>query len=346
MAKTTIKDVASAAGVSTMTVSRVINRRQDVSAETRQRVLEVVEALDYAPNSAARSLSQGRSNTIGVVTSHIEHYGPSRTLVGIEQQSNALGFSLLLSLIYDPEHADGPAIIRNMLANQVSGIVWAAAAMGHYRAAIYDFVRTTSTPVIFMDGEPIPGISALAADNEEGGRQMTRHLLSQGYRRVAIITGPLSWTSARARYAGWLETMREAGVTDIDNLYVEGDWTPASGAAGLTQLLRQSPDIDAVFACNDEMALGALQAATSAGRSVPHDLGIAGYDNIPGAAYFNPPLTSVKQDLASNGRRAVEMLDEMQNAHLRGERPEPGIEWVQPHLIVRRSTVRNGGAPD
>ncbi len=344
MSRTTIKDVAEAAGVSTMTVSRVLNQRHDVSLETRQRVQEIIQLLGYAPNSAARSLSQGRSNTLGVVTSHIEYYGPSRTLVGIETQIKELGFSMLLHLIYDPSRDDEMDAMRAMLSQQVSAIVWAVAEVGFKRAALYESARKLSTPIIFLNAEPQPGLLMLSIDNVAGARAATSHLLAQGFRRIGIISGPLTWTASVERLRGWQEALQAFGLKADDRLCAEGDWTPASGEAGMAQLLAQAPEIDAVFVCNDEMALGALQAVRNAGLRVPDDLGMVGYDDAAIAPYFDPPLSSVRQGLKASGARAVQMLTNMRNAQNEVIPIRPTVEVLQPSLVIRQSSLKRGGA--
>jgi LacI family transcriptional regulator len=336
--RVTIKQVAKEAGVSTQTVSRVINNRPDVAPETRQRVLQVIDELGYRPSHIARSLIQGRSRTLGAVGYGLEYFGPSRTLSGIEQQANELGYSLLLSLIRQPERNDVEQLFRHMLSRYVDGIVWAVPEIGNNRDWIQQEIPQLSVPVVFLSTQPRPNQSVVAVDNRSGGRMATKHLLDQGYQNIGLITGPLDWWEARQRQLGWQDVLKE--VTIENNLVVEGDWTAESGEQGLRQLLEQRPDMDAVFVCNDQMALGALQAARQRGVRVPEDLALVGFDDIPESAYFYPPLSTVRQDMVELGRCAVRELGRMIEASQQDKAViEPKTISLQPELIVRESSA-------
>ncbi|HEX9018543.1 MAG TPA: LacI family DNA-binding transcriptional regulator, partial [Anaerolineaceae bacterium] len=308
--RATIKEVAQAAGVSTQTVSRVLNDRPDVSEDTRLRVRAVIAELGYSPNVLARSLIQGRSHTLGVVGYGLGYYGPSRVLTGIERRANELGYSLLLSLLRDPEINTGEGIFHALLDRQVDGIIWAVPEIGSNRDWIADTLRRLSNPVVFINMEPGPGLAVAAMNNRSGAGLAVHHLLEQGYRRIGIITGPVSWWESRQREQGWQEAMQGVGVApcSLDQLKAVGDWYPTSGETGLEELLRRCPDLEAVFACNDLMAAGALRAARRLGRRVPQDLAIIGYDDTPEAPYYAPPLTTIRQPLVEMGGKAVEML--------------------------------------
>ena len=339
VSKITIKHVAKKAGVSTMTVSRVLNNRPDVAAETRRRVQEVIEELGYAPNMAARGL-KGRSRTLGVVATGIEYYGPSRTLASIERRANELGLSLLLSLITDPETESGEDTLTNLLAHQIEGILWAVPEIGNNREWLYERMQEIDTPVVFLNTEPRGDISMSAVDNFYGGKLATQHLVEQGYRHIGIVTGPLSWWEAQQRLEGWRAVLAEHDMAaDIDKLQSYGDWSPASGEAGLLQLLGQARLLDAVFASNDQMALGVLKAAKEVGLSVPDDLAIVGFDDIPESAYFSPPLTTIKQGLTEMGATTVNMLYESIESREIGEENSPCVAWITPQLIVRKSSI-------
>jgi LacI family transcriptional regulator len=336
--RVTIKQVAKEAGVSTQTVSRVINHRPDVASETRRRVLQVINRLGYRPSNIARSLIQGRSYTLGAVGYGLEYFGPSRTLSGIEQQANELGYSLLLSLIRQPERNDVEQVLRDMLSRYVDGIVWAVPEIGNNRDWIQQEIPQLFVPVVFLSTHPRPKQSVVSVDNRSGGRMATQHLLDQGYQNIGLITGPLDWWEARQRQLGWQDALKE--VTIENSLVVEGDWTAESGEQGLRQLLAQRPDVDAVFVCNDQMALGALQAARQMGVQVPEDLALVGFDDIPESAYFYPPLSTVRQDMVELGRCAVRELGRMIEASQKDKAViQPKTILLQPELIVRASSV-------
>lgn len=336
----TIKDVAQAAGVSTQTVSRVINSRPDVSPDTRSRVQQIVNELGYSPNVIARSLSRGRTNTFGVVGFGLSYFGPSSVLLGIEQKSNDLGFSLLLSLLDDFDAAQIDGILSNLLSRQVDGIIWAVPGNDRLIGELSGRFNEISVPVVYLNKLKSRDEVIVAMDNRLGGRLATDHLLEQGYRRIGIITGPIDWWEAQEREKGWRETMGNAGLTNLEEIIVNGDWTAASGEIGLHNLIAKSPDIDAVFACNDQMALGALQAARQMGIKVPQDLGMVGFDNIPEAAYFYPSLTTIRQNVNALGALAVDQMCSIINAREINEEFEPEVKWIQPRLIVRNSSKR------
>jgi LacI family transcriptional regulator len=335
----TIKDVAKAAGVSSMTVSRVLNDRPDVSPTTRKRVQKVIEELGYAPSEIARSLSQGRSSTIGVVSSGLEFYGPSRILVGIEKQSNELGFSLMVRLLNNPIKSRGERALSELIANQVAGIIWAVAEIGDQREWLYQHRDKEATPIVFLSLNPRPNTTLVAVDNRLGGRLATGHLLEQGYQKIGIITGPLEWWEARERELGWQEVLQQAGRENLEHLKEHGDWTAASGFNAMVKLLDRVPDLEAVFVSNDSMALGALRAVARCGRSVPHDLAVVGFDDIPESAYFSPPLTTVRQGLLRVGSEAVCLLNQILQARRKEEPFAAQVTITEPQLIVRQSSL-------
>ncbi|HEX9017913.1 MAG TPA: LacI family DNA-binding transcriptional regulator [Anaerolineaceae bacterium] len=337
--RVTIRDVARAAGVSTQTVSRVLNERTDVSAQTRARILAIIAELGYSPNALARSLIQGHSRTLGVVAYGLSYYGPSRVLTGIEHRANALGYSVMLSLLHDPETNDGQELFFNLRSRQVDGIIWAVPEIGANRAWIGEHVDPMDCPVVFINMQPDQGASVAAIDNREGGRLATGHLLAQGYRRIGLISGPDSWWEARQREQGWREAMQAGGVAPgtLDAFKVAGDWYPSSGSNGLETLLRRHPYLEAVFACNDPMAAGALQAARRLGRRVPEDLAIVGFDDTPEAVYYYPSLTTIRQPLAELGARAVDMVIHTASG---AAQPTPQALWMHPELVIRESSAR------
>ncbi len=338
--KITIKDVAKAARVSTQTVSRVINFRPDVSPETKERVQRVIKELGYSPNVIARSLVRGRSNTFGVVGWGLGYFGPTSILKGIEQKTNELGFSLLLSLIEDFEPSRINDITNNLLSRQVDGIIWAVPGNDRMVGQLSSRFKRISVPIVYINKSMRAGDVIVDLDNHLGARLATEHLLEQGYTCVGIITGPSDWWEAQRREEGWRAVMGESGVSDLEMLKVVGDWSASSGYVALRDLLTKSPQVDAVFACNDQMALGALQAARDLGIHVPQDLGIVGFDDIPESAYFYPSLTTVRQDAEKLGAMAVERMCDIIRAREEGEMYAPDIFWVKPRLIIRKSSVR------
>jgi LacI family transcriptional regulator len=339
---TTLKDVAKLAGVSTKTVSRVVNNQGEISIETRQRVQAAIEQLGYRPNILARSLIHQRTNTLGVVTWGIDYFGPSRTVVGIEQQAHQLGYSLFLNLMDRPDNGDSERVLDTLIAHRVDGILWAVPEVGNNRAWLESSHLEQLPPVVFLSMEPRPGLAVVAVDNFSGATQATQHLIDQGRRKIGIITGPLTWWEARERYNAWKAVLHQANLATPSSLMVEGEWTAAAGEQGLHKLLNQEPGIDAVFASSDQIALGALSTAHRLGLKIPQDLAIVGFDNIPESACFWPPLTTVYQQLIDVGRIAVQTLHSMIKATRQFETPdESTVTLVKPELIVRASSLKS-----
>ncbi|MGZ6273596.1 MAG: LacI family DNA-binding transcriptional regulator [Candidatus Limnocylindrales bacterium] len=339
----TIRDIAAASGVSTQTVSRVINNRPDVAAETFARVQKVIQETGYTPNMLARGLTQGRSHTLGVVAYGLEYFGPSRIVGAIERQAAEMGYGISLNLILEPETEDVQNVLNGLRSRQVDGIIWAVPEVSNNRA--WSRSKSTELPVPVMLVGGMFGKShlpSIAIDNNAIGRLATEHLVAGGYRHLGIITGPLTWWEAQQRLGGWRETIEATGREVEDSLIVEGDWTVSSGQQGLYRLLEACPDIDAIFASNDQMALGVLHAAHTIGRRVPDDLSVVGVDNIAEASHFWPPLTTVYQPLADAGVLAAQAIYQLiaRSRQTRRQAQEPLLEnkLLEPELIVRESS--------
>jgi LacI family transcriptional regulator len=340
--RVTIREVAQAAGVSTQTVSRVLNYRPDVASETVARVREVIAELSYSPNLLARGLTQGRTHILGVVAYGLDYFGPSRIITGIEQRAATMGYSISLTLIHRPESDAVDEILTNLASRQVDGILWAIPEVANNRAWLRSPSRDVPVPLVLVGGTAVEhGYSSIGIDNQAMGRLATEHLRDGGARRVGIITGPLDWWEARQRQEGWRLTM-EASGTPLDGLVAEGDWSPASGEAALERLIESAPDLDAVFASNDQMALGALHAAHRRGLRVPEDLALVGVDDMAEGSHYWPPLTTVHQPLREAGMLAVQTIDRLIRSIREGHRPDdPAAQsstMLRPRLIIRESS--------
>jgi len=336
----TIRDVAAAAGVSHQTVSRVLNDRPDVAEGTRRHVLQVIAELEYQPNAIARSLTQRRTLTLGVVTAGLDYAGPSRTLNGITEQTERMGYALLLKELPHFDTQDLEPIFRSLIARQIDGIIWAVAEVGNNRAWLQDQLGRLSVPMIFLTMQARPGVSIVAVDNYAGGRIATEHLLEQGYRNIGHISGPLDWWESRQRKAGWRDAMQAAGVLLADLHSEEGDWSSASGEWAIGRLLANYPEMDAVFVGNDQMALSVLQTACRRGIRVPEGFAVVGFDGLPETAHYWPPLTTVYQDQQLLGRTSVEELVRMvESSGKGGDENEPRAILLKPQLILRASSI-------
>ncbi|WP_254390686.1 LacI family DNA-binding transcriptional regulator [Streptomyces sp. AC550_RSS872] len=326
---TTMTEVARAAGVSQKTVSRVVNGEPHVSPEVRDRVLRVIGELDYRPNNAARALLLGRYRRIGVVSLGTALYGPSTLLFTLERAMQRAGYSFALAGTLEGQPVS--VAVEALLEQGVDGIVLSEPIDDGTPLRL-----GADVPVVSL-GEGVDlteGVGAVVcADGVAAARIATEHLLSLGHRTVWHIPGPQNWWAARDRLRGWREALAAAGAPEPP-LATEGDWSPAAGYAAGRQLARLT-DVTAVFVANDDMAIGALHAFTEAGRRVPDDISVIGYDDIPAAAYLSPPLTTVRQNFAAVADRAVDHLI----ALIEG-RPEPA-EPTEPavELTVRASTA-------
>ena len=339
----TIREVAEAAGVSAQTVSRVMNNRPDVAPDTYERIQRIIAEIGYSPNMLARGLTQGRSHVLGVVAFGLDYFGPSRVLTGIDQQAAELGYAISLNLIHRPETGDVPEILSGLFARQVDGVIWAIPQVGSNLDWSHHLAQHLPVPVVLVGGMAgQTSLPSIGIDNRAIGRLATEHLLAGGARNIGLITGPRNWWEAREREAGWRETTASSPFGDTSGPIFEGDWTAASGEEGLHRLLAASPSVDAVFASNDQMALGVLHAAHTLGRRVPGDLSVVGVDNMPEGSHFWPPLTTVHQPLGDAGVLAVERVDDaIRRLTSRRSFPnamEPLTTQLQPKVIVRESS--------
>jgi LacI family transcriptional regulator len=338
----TIREVAAAAGVSAQTVSRVINNRPDVAPETSERVREVIRQTGYAPNMLARGLTQGRSHVLAVVAYGLDYFGPSHVVTAIERRAAERGYAIMLNLLLEPTPATVDHLLNGLSARQVDGIIWAIPEVGDNRDLLRSRVSELSVPVILVGGMTgRPFLPSIAIDNAAIGRLATEHLISGGVSRLGIITGPLSWWEARQRRAGWEQTLVSHGISPNDCAVYEGDWTVSSGAEAFASMRATCPKIDAIFAGNDQMALGVLHAAHNLGLRVPEDLAVVGVDNTAESSHFWPPLTTVDQPLGRAGELAVEVIDDLISGSDRVRRAleiAPEATLLEPRLVLRESS--------
>jgi DNA-binding LacI/PurR family transcriptional regulator len=325
-----IADVASLAGVSHQTVSRVLNDHPSVRQLTRARVLAAIDQLGYRPNTAARALASGRSKTLGVVALDTTLYGPSSTLNSIQQAAQHEGYFVSVMAVHALDRPSVGEAVRRLTSQAVEGLAVIAPFASAHDALAY---LPTGTPVVAVEGDPEGDVAVVTVDQAAGARLATQHLLAAGYETVFHVAGPVEWLEARGRAAGWRATLEAAGADVTPPLY--GDWSARSGYnAG--QVLAQIPDARAIFVANDHMALGVLRALNERGRRVPEDVSVVGFDDTPESAYFIPPLTTVRQDFQRVGRAAVQLLvDQLTTGTPRRDRVQ-----IDPELVCRRSSLK------
>ncbi len=323
-----IHDVARIAGVSYQTVSRVLNSNPRVLPETRQRVLDAIDSLGYRPNQAARALVTKRSRTIGVIMSQTANYGPTTSLTAIEQAAKEAGYRLSITTLVSSESASIKSALDYLLTQSVEALVVIAPQV-RVLEAIKELA--VDVPLVTLQSSNVD-VHSTSIDQVAGAKLATRHLIDLGHTEILHISGPQDWIEAEARMQGYLDELNDADLRT--RAPILGDWTAHFGYYAGLELLRFR-DFSAVFAGNDQMALGFIHACRDAGLDVPGDVSVVGFDDIPEAAHFHPPLTTVRQNFAEAGRRAVSLL----LAELQGEAAVDG-EQVRPDLIVRGSTAR------
>ncbi|WP_438352273.1 LacI family DNA-binding transcriptional regulator [Microbacterium sp. CJ88] len=327
-------DVALLAGVSHQTVSRVINGTGNVAPEIRERVEVSIQKLRYRRNPAARALATSRSMSIGVVSYGLAQYGPSVALTGIADQVRAAGYSTSIVSLIEVDRARMRQALDHLVADSVDGIIILAPLDAALTAI--DRFDADAPLVVFHPGAD-EGEDRVVTDEVAGARLATEHLLDLGHASVHHVSGPPGWLGTSARLLGWSRALSERGL--VAHPHLEGDWTTRSGhQAGLR--LAADPTVTAVFAANDQMALGVVKALTDSGRSVPDDVSVVGFDGVPESAFFRPGLTTVRYDFADVGRRAVDHILDL----MRGEDPAPPPR-IAPALIVRESTAPSRTAP-
>jgi len=336
--KVTIKDIARICKVSTQTVSRVLNNRVDVAPETRIAIEKAIAELGYQPSALARSLVQQRSYTLGIIIAGLDYSGVYLTLNGITEHCEAFNYSLLLKELANIDETDIVPIIKSLITNQVEGIIFAAPEIGTNVQTVQSQLPVVCPPIVFLKSQSSKQHLTIGVDNYDGARQATEHLVKVGRKKIGLISGPLDWLEARQRRQGWADVLMSIGVVVSDSHWAMGNWSSQSGAAAFAELLQKYPDIDAVFASNDQMDLGVLHYAAAHGIRVPEDLAVVGFDDLPEAAYYTPTLTTVKHPLRELGRYAVKSL----LALIEGEQEAVSdqVLTLRTELVIRDSTQR------
>jgi DNA-binding LacI/PurR family transcriptional regulator len=321
-------DVAKLAGVSHQTVSRVLNDHPNVREQTRNRVRAAITALGYRPNRAARTLATGTSQAIGVVSRGAAHYRQAAMFSGIAQAAHRLGLTIITEYVPELDRRPAADAISRLLDQRVEGLVVITPA-DLASDALEDV--PPDIPLVTIDGEPDRATELVTVDQEAGAYVATTHLLEAGHRTVWHVTGPKQWFGHYSRLAGWQRALTEHDA-DIPPP-ITADWSAASGyQAG--QILARTKHATAVFAANDHLALGIIRAMHEQRRRVPRDFSVVGFDDVPEAAYFIPPLTTIRPDYDAVVNASLELL----LAQIRTGCAPPERLILKPALI-RRSSV-------
>lgn len=295
-------DVARLAGVSHQTVSRVLNGHPNVRERTRLRVRAAIEQLGYRPNRAARALATGKSQHLGVVAQNSTLFGPTSLLAAFELAAAAQGFVVSVRRVRVLDRTSIAEAVEHHREQRVAGIMVIAPTASADEALAE---VPPDIPLVAVDGDSDRGVTAVTVDQEAGGQLATRHLLEAGHKTVWHVAGPSDWFDAAGRVRGWQRALEEAGV-EVPPVN-PADWSAASGyRTGL--MLARMPEVTAVFAANDHLALGLLRALFERGRSVPDDVSVVGFDDVPEASFFIPPLTTVRPDFDKVAAEALGVL--------------------------------------
>ncbi|MDX3101989.1 LacI family DNA-binding transcriptional regulator [Nonomuraea angiospora] len=323
-------DVAAMAGVSSQTVSRVVNNRSNVEEETRRRVLSAMRVLGYRPNTAARALVTGQFRTLGLISFGLSSFGNARTVDAVTRAAQRAGYTVNMIAVESQTEQAVHEAFDQLTLQAVDGIVL-------IEAQILDTPSLRlppGVPVVMADGDVSHRHPMVDTDQALGARLVTRHLLDLGHETVWHVAGPEDSYAARRRAESWHATLKEAAAATPRLLF--GDWSAASGYKAGRELARR-PGVTAVFAANDQMALGVMRAMIEAGHRVPEDVSIAGFDDLDESAYLSPPLTTVRQDFDVVAEKIVSlMIGQIET----GAAPS-ATAFVAPELVVRQST----GAP-
>ncbi len=337
--RVTIRDVAKHAGVSHQTVSRVINGDSLVTPATRARVETAIAELDYQPNAIARSLAAGRTHTLACLAPNLTDYTFARIIEGAEAECRQHGFFLISSSA--PDETTFAALINELVpSRRVEGLMVINPYIDQRAQYLPD-----NFPTVFIGGHPRDGldVDAITLDDCGAARLAVRHLAELGHERIAMITGPLVEDCTRDRITGYRSALTGARLKADPALIVQGDWSATSAHNATLDLMKIKRPPTAIFAQNDRMALGALRAARDLGLRVPGQLSVIGLDDMPLASYFDPPLTTMRQDMFAIGRTAAQLLvravEQPQAQHQQLRQPA--------ELIIRQSTgkraMKGGG---
>ncbi|MFA0304715.1 LacI family DNA-binding transcriptional regulator [Vibrio splendidus] len=326
----TFKDVAKLAGVSTQTVSRVTNGSQDVAESTRNKVNAAIKQLGYVPNKGAQMLSRAKSTSVGLVTLDMALHGAAMIANGVRMQAHDMGYGVAFSVVSEPNLANTREAIRELMAQQVDSIILNVpleSADAEWLVEQYQHLN-----LIFIDVPSNSQVNYVCGDHAEGAKLAAQHLLESGRTDFLLITGPNESSASKIRHQSWLAALSDA-ESKVQYQY-QGNWQAESGYLGVREAVAKQAVFDAVLVASDQMALGALRALQELQIPVPDKVAVVGFDGIEDSAFFNPPLTTIKQDFTTIGRQAV-VLAEKLNANSQDALLQHHIETV---LLPRESS--------
>lgn len=337
----TIRDVAREAGVSIQTVSNVLNSRHGVAPDTRGRVRDAIQRLGYRPSDAARSLRSGQSRTVGLLIGDVSNPYYAELCRGAEDAARSRGYSIIFGST-EGQLDRISQLARVFQERRVAGIV-SSAGIAEPKSEQFFQQLSTQTPLVQL-GRPLPSsnLPQVIVDDLRGGYVAASHIISLGRRRVALITGPLRTRPGQLRLEGYRSALRDWDLPELADLVVEGDFTYNSGFEAATRLLALSPAIDGIVAGNDLTAIGAIACLTRAGRRIPDDVAVIGYDDAEIGRLYVPPISTIAQPKYQLGFRGVSLLVDRVESIARdpeGRAPESVVEQLDCELVARCSST-------
>ena len=329
----TIRDVARQAGVSHQTVSRVINGSDDVLPETRAVVEAAIEELGYRPSAIARSMARGLTHTLAIISPNLTDYTFASVIEGAELEARQHDYFVLSSSASDPQAFQG--LVDELVGHRrVDGLI----VINPYADERFEFLPK-EFPVVFVGARSHDeNVCSISLDDEKVAYEATQHLISLGHKRIALVTGPMEEDCSQDRLVGFQRALNEAGISFDQSLMFEGDWSATSGSEALADFVKKGNLPTAVFAQNDRMAMGVMRAARDADLKVPDQLSVIGVDDMPLSSYFDPPLTTMRQDMPLIGQEAIRKLIEI----IQNKTVEQTVLKLPAQLVVRQSTVKGG----
>lgn len=322
-------DVARVAGVSHQTVSRVLNDFPGIRPETRRRVQAAITELGYRRNIAARTLASTRSKIIGVVAYGTSQFGPANVMLGLHAAAGSTPYTLAVAALSEVSTESFNAAVERLLEQRVEALI---VLVPHRAVLRMAQSMDADIPMVVVEGDLSATPLTAGVDQVQGARLATRHLLDLGHETVVHLAGPPDWSEAMARRDGWRAVLEESN-RPVPPLRWGGDWSARSGYVTGRSLARE-PGVTAVFAANDQMALGLVHALRETGRRVPGDVSVVGFDDLPESEYFAPPLTTIRQDFGELGRRAMALVGRVLDGEV-----DASVPLVETSLVVRESTT-------
>jgi DNA-binding LacI/PurR family transcriptional regulator len=326
----TIREVAARAGVSHQTVSRVINGSERVNPETKQKVELAIAELGYAPNAIARFMAHGHTRTFACLSPNLTDYTFASIIDGAEREARRQKYFMITASAPDAD-AFGSLVEQLVYSRQTDALL----VINPYVDERYTHLPK-NVPTVFLGAKPRGElVDAVVLDDELAGLDAAEHLLALGHRKIAVIAGPLVEDCSQARLNGYRVALCKAGICEEPTLAYEGDWSASSGHRAVNEFIKTGQEFSAIFAQNDRMAVGAIQALREIGQRVPEDVSVIGFDDMPLASYFDPPLTTMRQDPFLIGREAARLLI----CSLEDSSSTRQVVQIPAELIWRKSTI-------